>query len=180
MNDSEYEGEQIRGQSVDEVSSEITEILKLERFVGTSDEMCENKVTLIGKYSRALYNLWDDCSEEYKEQSKKVIEKVDGLLERYREIPDEAVLSEPEYLDGRHVHIMSISNDPTTEKIIPEEIYPQVHESMEKNIPIRKLAKLSKIANELALLLSSEFDLHKDLTRDFESQDEFEERYSNE
>ena len=55
---SDYGEEIVRGQSVDEVNSEITEILKLERFVGTSEEMCENKVTLIGKYSRALYNLW--------------------------------------------------------------------------------------------------------------------------
>ena len=183
MNDSSDYGEEIvRGQSVDEVNSEITEILKLERFVGTSEEMCENKVTLIGKYSRALYNLWSGFPDEseHKDHANEVIEKVDELLERYREIPDEDVLSDPEKLDGRFVHVMSISNDPKTEKIVPEELYPQVYESMERHISIRKLAKLSKIANELALLLSSEFDLHKDLTRDFESQEDFEGDYFDE
>ena len=163
MKENDSDSEQIKGQSVDEVSSEITEMLKLERFVGTSEEMCENKVTLIGKYSRALYNLWKKTIDKDDDKSKQMIETVDGLLDDYRNIEEEEVLSEPEYLDGRHVHIMSISNDPKTEKIIPEEMYAHVHDSMERKIPIRKLAILSKIANKLGLLLSSEFDLHEDM-----------------
>ena len=70
---------------------------------------------------------------------------------------------------------MTISNDSKTQKIVTDELYAHVYDAMERQIHVRRLAKLSKISNELALMLSSEFDLHENLTVNIETQEDFEE-----
>lgn len=167
----------IRGQDIEQINSEITELLKTERVIPVTDieARCDVKMELIKKYIRAIFSTANKQKRDVEKDP--IISAARKLEQEFHQCALENVNTTTEIIDDRYVNYITIDFDERTMKIVPDAQLESTLAAFDRTVRLRLLIKLSKIASELANLLAPEIDLHKDLTRNITSQEAFEGRY---
>ena len=177
-----HDTESIVGQDVEEVSSEMTEILKMEKILGRatdSEARMSLNLILINKYIRgvdsvAIRDGYDLSDEESLPASVKSARKLEA---EYHAIDVEEIRVAQDILDDRYVNTLASEWDPANPNIVPDIALSNVFVEMNATARLRLMLRVSIIAQRLSKILAPEIDLYRDLTVETESQDEFESRY---
>ena len=174
QNPQHHNKENISGQEIDKVYSEITELLKTERVTDIKDvdARCDVKMELIKKYYRAI----TFCN--IKKKNDDTMASAEKLHQEFLKCELEEVISVPEIIDERYVNVITIESDERTMKIVPDCELNSTLDRFDKTVRLRLLIRLSKIASQLASLLAPEINLHKDYTEKGMTPDSLKQRYS--
>jgi len=161
------------GQHVDRVYSEITELYIAERMPEGQQDIfarIDHKLELIKKYYRDIHSCYPDGD-------KRVIE-AERLHREFLGLELEDVVSLPEIIDERNQHMLTIDSSEKTMRVVPDFALTTTMKQLDDAVQLKLLLRLGKIASQMANLLSSEVDLHKDYTEKGETAGKVKARYN--
>lgn len=157
----------VKGQDIDQVNSEITEIMKLEKKFSeesNTDRQIAISVQLINKYIRAIKFVAIRDKRDLKSDEK--IGMCEKLHAEFLRTTIDDVSVSPDSFDGDYVNQIVAGWSPANPTIVQSEQLGEVFREMGAFARIRLLLKLSKIGQQLSEMLSEEFDLHRDMAHD--------------
>ena len=165
------------GEKLNEITSEITNIMKLERLAAeatTEADAVRRYDVLIGKIKTHIR------SRVKKSTTKDDDEEFNKILGKYKDIRLENVKKEATTYRGSRIIIMMIGNDVSTK----DYVYMENFDSTLKDMKEQAYARLKeyKIAmyDELKDIISDEFDLHENMTQKGLTANKLRERFNRE
>ena len=165
----ENEGEQIVGQDIDQVNSEITEILKMEKRFTFESDMARQiaiKIELIQKYYRAV--IFVAIRDKVDMEKDDIVAEAKHLQKQFLEMEIDDVNIVEDLFDDRHVSVITADWNRKNPSMVYEPGLAQtVFTEMSFNSRLRLMLAVSKIAQQLSELISAEVDLHRDLVHSY-------------
>lgn len=163
------------GEKLDEITSEITNIMKLERLAAeatTEADAVRRYDVLIGKIKTHIR------SRVKKTTTTEDDEVFENILKKYKDIRLEDVKKEATTYRGSRIIIMMIGNDVSTKSYVYMENYDTTLADMKEQAYARLKEYKIAMYDELKDIISDEFDLHKNMTQKGLTADKLRERYS--
>lgn len=157
---------EVKGQDIDQVNSEITEIMKLEKKFseGDIDLQIAKTMQLISKYIRAIRFV--AVRDKRDVETDAMIKASNKLEAEFLKTTIDDLGVSPDSYDGGYVNQITPGWSPANPTTVQSEQLGVVLHEMAGFARIRLLMKLSKIAQQLSKMLSDEFDLHRDVAHD--------------
>lgn len=161
------------GEKVEEINSEITEIIGLQKKAADVDSEfggVQAYDALIGKIETHIRSR----AKHYAPDFDNDVILLDDIIYEHRNDQLENINSEPRVKDWNPVMFMHIGNDLNTKCIVPSENYQEAREGLERLAYARLKEKRVKQYRKMLAIIADEFELHKNLIMDVETQEDFE------